>query len=227
MLKWRTPLDGLRSNCLTVITNGEKLQYDSIYLKRSAPGPDQYLHVKPGQTVSSIFDVSDAYDTTKAGLYSIAVDTNLEYVAGSLSEGPLTQTKIEHVSSPAVSFEVVKESFIKEASGQKARFLERKYRDSKESLTRARAASGDEYLRKANYTAEMYKNPPALAIDGDGRDAILVNKTTLIFYAAFFNTIFAFEVSKKTGYESAKIWLGTAPISKPREVFKTKCLLIC
>ena len=190
MLKWRTPLDGLRSNCLTVITNGEKLQYDSIYLKHSAPGPDQYLHVKPGQTVSSIFDVSDAYDTTKAGLYSIAVDTNLEYVAGSLSEGPLTQTKIEHVSSPAVSFEVVKESFIKEASGQKVRFLER------------------------NYTAEMYKNPPALAIDGDGRDAILVNKTKLIFYAAFFNTIFAFEVSKKTGYESAKIWLGTAPITQ-------------
>ena len=64
-------------------------------------------------------------------------------------------------------------------------------------MTRARAASGDEYLRKANYTAERYKNPPALAIDGDGRDAILVNKTTIIFYAAIFNTIFAFEVSKK------------------------------
>ena len=102
----------LNANSIWKTTINEKLQYDSIYLKRSAPGPDRYLHVKPGQTVSSIFEVSDAYDTTKAGLYSIAVDTNLEYVAGSLSEGPLTQTKIEHVSSPAVSFEVVKESFI-------------------------------------------------------------------------------------------------------------------
>ena len=122
----------LNANSIWKTTINEKLQYDSIYLKRSAPGPDQYLHVKPGQTVSSIFDVSDAYDTTKAGLYSIAVDTNLEYVAGSLSEGPLTQTKIEHVSSPAVSFEVVKESFIREASGQKAHFLERKYRVQRE-----------------------------------------------------------------------------------------------
>ena len=177
--------------------------------------------------MSSIFEVSDAYDTTKAGLYSIAVDTNLEYVAGSLSEGPLTQTKIEHVSSPAVSFEVVKESFTREASGQKARFLERKYRDSKRRLTRARAALGDGYLRKTNYTAEMYKNPPALAIDGDGRNAILLNKTTIIFYAAIFNTIFAFEVSKKLVTKVLKIWLGTAPFSKPRDVFKTKCLLIC
>ena len=220
MLKWRTLLDGLRSNCLTVITNGEKLKYDSIYLKRSAPGPDQYLHVKPGQTVSSIFDVSDAYDMTKAGLYSIAVDTNLEYVAGSLSEGPPTQTKIEHVSSPAVSFEVVKESFIKEASGQKARFLERKYRDSKESLTRARAASGDEYLRKANYTAEIYKNLPALAIDGDRRDAILVNKTTIIFYAAIFNTIFAFEVSKKLVTKVLKFGLELLLLVNPERFYR-------
>ena len=204
MLKWRTPLDGLRSNCLTVITNGEKLQYDSIYLKRSAPGPDQYLRVKRGQTVSSIFDVSDVYDTTKAGLYSIAVDTNLEYVAGSLSEGPLTQTKIEHVSSPAVE----------------ARFLERKYRDSKESLTRARAASGDEYIRKANYTAEMYKNPPALAIDGDGRDAILVNKITIIFYAAIFNTILAFEVAKKLVTKVLKFGLELLVLVNPERFFR-------
>ena len=132
MLKWRTPLDGLGSNCLTVITNGEKLQYDSIYLKRSAPGPDQYLHVKPGQTVSSIFDVSDAYDTTKAGLYSIAVDTNLEYVAGSLSEGPLTQTKIEHLSSPVVSYEIDKMNFIKGTSGQRARTEESVTKDALE-----------------------------------------------------------------------------------------------
>ena len=73
----------------------------------------------------------------------------------------------------------------------------------------------------------MYKNLPALAIDGDGRNAILLNKTTIIFYAAIFNTIFAFEVSKKLVTKVLKIWLGTAPFSKPRDVFKTKCLLIC
>ena len=106
MLKWRTPLDGLRSDCLSVTSNDTKLHYDGIHIKRSAPGPDQYLLVKSGQTVSSTFDVSDAYDMTKAGLYSIAVDTNLEYVKDSVTEKPVHQTKIEHLSSPVFSYEI-------------------------------------------------------------------------------------------------------------------------
>ena len=125
VLKWRTPLDGLRSDCLTVTTNGKKLQYDGIYPKRSAPGPDQYLLVKAGQTVSSTFDVSDAYDMTKAGLYSIAVDTYLEYVAGRLSDVRFTQTEIEHLSSPAVSYEISKGSFIEGTFSERARPLKR------------------------------------------------------------------------------------------------------
>ena len=132
MLKWRTPLDGLRSNCLTVTSNGKKLQYDGIYLKRSDPGPNQYLLVKAGQTVSSTFDVSDAYDMTKTGLYSIAVDTYLEYVKGSVTEKPVSQTKIEHLSSPVVSYEVDKMNFIKGTSGQRARTEESVTKDALE-----------------------------------------------------------------------------------------------
>lgn len=125
VLKWHTPLDGLKSDCLTVISNGKKLQYDGIYLRRSAPGPDQYLLIKAGKTVSSTFDVSDAYDMTKAGLYSIAVDTNLEYLAGSLSEGRVTQAEVGHLSSPAVSYKISKGSFSKGTLGERARSLKR------------------------------------------------------------------------------------------------------
>ena len=136
VLKWRTPLDGLRSNCLAVDANGKKLQYDGIYTKRSAPSPDQYLLVKPGQTVSSTFDVSDAYDMTKAGLYSMAVDTYLEYVMGSVIKKPVIQSNIAHLKSSSVSYEIVDGSFMKRTLGQRTRSLERSNEIHEESLTR-------------------------------------------------------------------------------------------
>ena len=112
------------SDCLTVTRNGKKLEYDGIYMKRSVPGPDQFLTVGAGQTLSSTFQVSDAFDMTKAGVYSIAVDMYLEYVVGSATSKPDIKRKVRHLSSPAVSFQIVGRSSSKGTLGQKARFLE-------------------------------------------------------------------------------------------------------
>jgi len=122
VLKWRTPLEGMMSNCLTVTRNGKKLEYDGIYMKRGVPGPDEFLTVAAGQTLSSTFQVSDAFDMTKAGEYSVAVDTYLEYVVGSATSKPDIKGKIRHLSSPAVSFQIVRGGSSEETLGQKARF---------------------------------------------------------------------------------------------------------
>jgi len=124
VLKWSTPLERKTSNCLTVTRNGKKLEYDGIYRKRGVPGPDQFLTVGPGQTLSSTFQVSDAFDMTKPGVYSVAVDTYLEYVIGSAASKPDIKRKIRHLSSPAVSFQIVGRGSSKGTLGQKARFLE-------------------------------------------------------------------------------------------------------
>ena len=124
VLKWSTPLEKVISNCLTVTRNGKKLEYNGIYRKRSVQGPDQFLTVGAGQTLSSTFQVSDAFDMTKAGVYSIAVDTYLEYVVGSAASKPDIKRKIRHLSTPAVSFQIVGRRSSKETLGQKARFLE-------------------------------------------------------------------------------------------------------
>lgn len=132
VLKWSTPLENPISDCLTVTRNGKKLEFDGIYRKRSVPGPDQFLTVKAGETLSSMFEVSDAFDMTKAGEYSVAVDTYLEYVVGSATSKPDIKRKIRHLSSPAVSFQIVGRSSSKRTLGQKARFLESK-KQSKQS----------------------------------------------------------------------------------------------
>lgn len=55
-----------------------------------------------------MFDVSEAYDMTKAGKYSIAVDTYLEYAVGSVKgmnepDQPGIPIKISHLSPPPIS----------------------------------------------------------------------------------------------------------------------------
>ena len=111
VLKWRTPLDGITSDCLTVTHNGKKLEYDGILMKRSNPGPDQFLLIPARQTVSSTFDISAGYDTSECGTYSVAVDTYLEYVEGSVKGMNVpgqsgVHIKITHMSSPVEFFQV-------------------------------------------------------------------------------------------------------------------------
>ena len=46
-------------------------------MKREDPGPKDFLLIVAGKTVSSTFDLSSAYDVTKIGTYTVAVDAIL------------------------------------------------------------------------------------------------------------------------------------------------------
>ena len=105
MLKWNTPLNDLAVNGLTVSRDGKELSPEGIMMKREDPGAGAFLTISAGETVSSKFDLSSEYDTTKAAEYTVAVDLYLEYVEG--SAGSLQETKLFYLSSPAVSFQVV------------------------------------------------------------------------------------------------------------------------
>ena len=74
-------------------------------MKREDPGAGAFLTISAGETVSSKFDLSSEYDTTKAGTYTVVIDLYLEYVEG--SAGSLQETKLFYLFSPAVSFQVV------------------------------------------------------------------------------------------------------------------------
>lgn len=98
VLKWHTPLEGLASHSLSVTRNGYKIPYDGICMKRGNPGHDEFvLAYGAGQTVRQKFDVSEGYDVTRVGTYSIAVDTYLEYAEGNAVSGD--PTKVVHRSS--------------------------------------------------------------------------------------------------------------------------------
>ena len=130
VLKWHTPLEELTSDCLSVTRNGVQIPYDGTVMKRETPGPDEFVLVVAGQTVSRKFDVSKGYEVNRAGTYSLAVDTYLEYAVGSVKSmnepgKPAIPIKISHLSSPAVSFKVVGRKASNGTPGQRARSLER------------------------------------------------------------------------------------------------------
>ena len=126
VLKWHTPLEGLTSDSLSVTRNGDKIPYDGIFKKRSTPGPDEFVLLAPGQTLSRKFDVFEGYDVSRPATYSLAVDTYLEYAEGSVkglkADIPI---KISHLSSPTVSFHVVGRKTGNRTPGHRARSLER------------------------------------------------------------------------------------------------------
>ena len=74
VLKWSTPLNDLAVNGLTVSRDGKELSPEGIMMKREDPGAGAFLIIAAGETVSSKFDLSSEYDTTKAKTYTVAID---------------------------------------------------------------------------------------------------------------------------------------------------------
>ena len=94
---------------LLVTRDGQELEFRGIMQKREAPNPYHFLPITAGKTVSREINLSSAYDTTKPGMYTVAVDTYLEYVAGNVQPpkgNAQIETNLAHLSSPPAQFQV-------------------------------------------------------------------------------------------------------------------------
>jgi peptidyl-Lys metalloendopeptidase len=81
VLKWFTPLEGLNSDCLNVLRDGHtRVPYDGPLRKRGKPGPDDYVLVRAGETVTVDVDVSESYQVSIPAEYTIELNIRaLEY----------------------------------------------------------------------------------------------------------------------------------------------------
>ena len=213
VLKWRTPLDGLRSDCLAGKRDGKKIPYDGIYMKRSIPGPDQFLLLAPGQTVSSTFDVSERYDMSKPGNYSIAVDTFLEYALGNV-EGmnavgqPSIQTNMAHLASPVEFFCVMNNAHTKITLGQRARSLENRKRFYERSFARLMRGQKNTNINKAPLNAVVKRCSAA--------QRRITKEAHLAAYRYAKSAILEIENNK----DIAKLWFGESRVSSAINVFE-------
>ena len=110
VLTSNTPLREESPLGLDVTRDGIKLVFGGVLQKRESPSLHDFLLIGKGHTMSRAFDLSSAYDTTKPGMYTVVVDTYLQYVQGSV-QPPIgnqeIKTELVHLSSSPAKFQVV------------------------------------------------------------------------------------------------------------------------
>ena len=88
VLTWNTPLDKVITDCLVVTLNGRQVAYDGPIVKRAAPRTKDYAKLKAGQSIEADFDVSNAYDTSRPGVYKVRFKTPIaDATSGSAPAG--------------------------------------------------------------------------------------------------------------------------------------------
>jgi len=78
VLKWQTPFEGVEHNLFEVYRGGDRVEYNGMYAKRGAPGPEDYMTFAPGETKRIVLDLSDTYDFSTSGMYQLKFDTYLQ-----------------------------------------------------------------------------------------------------------------------------------------------------
>ena len=61
ILKWYTPLEGIKSNIFEVVCDGVEIPYEGRMIKRGAPERDDYLRLGARSTEHVEVDLSSAY----------------------------------------------------------------------------------------------------------------------------------------------------------------------
>jgi peptidyl-Lys metalloendopeptidase len=90
VLKWHSPLEGIRSRDLDVTRDGVEVDYLGIMAKRSDPPADQYVTIAPGDSVEGRIDLTQGYAMTQPGRYRIEYSRSLMDVADKQSDVPRT-----------------------------------------------------------------------------------------------------------------------------------------
>jgi len=112
-LKWYTPLEGISGKIFNIKRDGQLLPYEGILAMRADPLPDSYIHLEPGESVSAEVDLSNAYDFSQPGKYTIAfLSPNISHIAYSEAEMAKSVDDLYPVdiSSNEVSMEIVNRS---------------------------------------------------------------------------------------------------------------------
>lgn len=76
-LPWKTPIENSFTGKFMEITfDNKKIEYSGIMVKRMPPTKEDYITLKPNESVTGKINLLDGYKFTKKGVYSIQFDGN-------------------------------------------------------------------------------------------------------------------------------------------------------
>jgi peptidyl-Lys metalloendopeptidase len=97
VLKWHTPLDGIRSDMFLVERDGVPAPYLGVLVKRGAPTAEDVVILPKGGSVSATVDLFKAYAISEPGDYTVQFQDTLFIVRG----GKAGLSKRDHGLAPA------------------------------------------------------------------------------------------------------------------------------
>lgn len=112
VLNWYTPFEEIAGDIFRVTWNGQPLPYLGILEKRGNPSPESYILIGPGNVVFVEVNLSEFYDFSRPGIYTIAYKTPCySDIARSEKEFATTINDLEPVIIPSneVKVEIVRE----------------------------------------------------------------------------------------------------------------------
>lgn len=85
--RWELPSSTAESNLFSISRDGQILRYEGRMIKRGLPSAADFAILRPGQTHKVTVDLSEAYDLSQAGDYTITFASQLQHA--SLSGGAM------------------------------------------------------------------------------------------------------------------------------------------
>jgi len=106
VLKWYTAADGIEENLFKISRDGESLRYLGAHYKRPAPQAANYIHLKPGETVTHSAELSGVYDFSKTGDYSVqfSVESMQLFNPSAAHRQNQTKSRVAHLESNELMF---------------------------------------------------------------------------------------------------------------------------
>ncbi|MFP5285099.1 MAG: M35 family metallo-endopeptidase, partial [Thermoanaerobaculia bacterium] len=92
VLKWHTPLEGIRNDIFRILHEGERVPYVGPMVKRGQPTAEDFVTLAPGETVSAVVDLGAVYAFPEPGRYEVRYDPDLQGVSRPdvrLAAGPI------------------------------------------------------------------------------------------------------------------------------------------
>ncbi|XP_011406451.2 PREDICTED: uncharacterized protein LOC105314155 isoform X3 [Amphimedon queenslandica] len=81
LLKRNTPLEGLRSQFVSVSLDGRPLKYEGMYVRRLPPTKKNFVLLEAGESISAKVQITDIFSIDTDGLYTVQYSRPLQYLS--------------------------------------------------------------------------------------------------------------------------------------------------
>jgi hypothetical protein len=97
LLRWNTPYEGWRGTILSVSLQGQERPYHGPMVKRGDPVVGDYMRLRAGESQIIGIDLSQGYDMSKPGLYTVKVTGGIQDVIQDGTQPPRPRDRFQAV----------------------------------------------------------------------------------------------------------------------------------